>query len=255
MSDIDPGPAPGAEDVAPADTGGQGEAEATPEPQYLDSGEYGNHLVRVKIDGEERAVPLSEAIGGYSRQEDYTRKTQALAEQQRQAQFAITLAQALESNPQETLRILQSQYAQQEPEPEPDWTDDPIGGRLAQYEQRLARWEEQQASNELREAVGFLQARYGDDFNPQEVVQRAAAQNRLDLEAVYKEIAFDRYWQGQQAANQVKLSEEQERINAKTQAGNVHSGTGATNTVAPETGSFPTLEDAFMAAKRSLGMS
>ena len=40
----------------------------------------------VKIDGEERQVTLNELQDGYQRQADYTRKTQALAEQRKQAE-------------------------------------------------------------------------------------------------------------------------------------------------------------------------
>jgi hypothetical protein len=40
-------------------------------------------LVTVKVNGEERQVPLSEAIAGYSRTEDYKAKTAAVAEERR----------------------------------------------------------------------------------------------------------------------------------------------------------------------------
>ena len=243
---------------APAEEGapssGQGESEATPEPSYFDPTEYADHHVRIKVDGEEVSVPLSEALGGYSRTADYTRKTQALAERERQVQFGMTLQQALENNPAETLRILQSQYAAQpEPEAEPDWTDDPTDQRFRELDQRLSHWEQQQASAELRQAVGVLQQRYGEDFDAREVVSRASAMGRMDLEAVYKEMAFDRYWQGQQAAHKTQQAEEAARVNAKSEAGTVHQGNGANNTVAPDTGSFPTIEDAFAEAKRQLG--
>ena len=67
-------------------------------------------------------------------------------------------------------------------------------------------------------------------------------------------MAFDRYWQGQQAARQEpQAAEEAARVDAKTQASVVHQGNGANNTVAPETGSFPTIEEAFAEAKRQHG--
>lgn len=40
--------------------------------------------VTAKIDGEEQEIPLSEAMQGYQRQQDYTRKTQELASQRRE---------------------------------------------------------------------------------------------------------------------------------------------------------------------------
>lgn len=245
-----------AEGTAPT-TGGEGTPEAAPEPSYLDTDEYGGHHVRLKVDGEEVSVPLSEAMAGYSRQADYTRKTQALAERERAAQFGMTLAQALENNPVETMRILQERYAAQEQQQqeEPDWTDDPNEARFRQLEAWQAQSEQQQAAQELRVAVGVLQQRYGEDFNPQEVVAEASRQGRIDLEGVYKEMAFDRYWQGQQAAREVQSAEEAARVQAKTQASTIHTGNGASNTVAPEQpGSFPTIEDAWNAAKQQLGM-
>src|SRR5215831_9393645 len=80
-------------DSAPA------EAEVTPEQGTLDEGtpEQGAPEVEqvtqappsdeprhtVKVDGNEYEVPLSELVAGYQRNEDYTRKTQALADQRR----------------------------------------------------------------------------------------------------------------------------------------------------------------------------
>lgn len=256
MSDVPVETGAPAEEVAPDI--GQGEPEAAP-PSYLETDQYADHHVRVRVDGQEVSVPLREAIDGYSRQADYTRKTQELAEQQRRAQFGMTLQQALEANPAETLRILQAQYLQEQTEQEaptpPDWTDDPDGKRWQEYDARLQRFEQQQADNELRTAVGVLQQRYGEDFNPTEVVQVAFSQGRMDLEAVYKELAFDRYWQGQQAANQTKTAEEAARVDAKSQAANtVHSGNGSANAAPPPSNSFPTIEEAFADAKRQHGL-
>ena len=258
MSDVpvETGPAPA--EAASVDVGGEGVSEAPPEPSYLNTDEYAGHHVRLKVDGEEVSVPLSEALGGYQRQADYTRKTQELAEQQRRAQFGLTLQQALEANPQETLRILQAQYAaeqaQAEPDADEDWTNDPAEARIRELDQRLQRYEQQQADNELRQAVRVLQSRYGEDFNPQEVVQAAFQQGRMDLENVYKEIAFDRYRQGVEAAKQQQGADEASRVAAKSQASSAtHSGNGAANAVEPAIDSFPTIEEAFAQAKRSHG--
>jgi hypothetical protein len=75
------------------------EAETVDEPELYDS------KVVVKVDGEEREITVKEAIEGYQRREDYTRKTQELSES-RQAfeeeiqQFAETLenVEAFESS-------------------------------------------------------------------------------------------------------------------------------------------------------------
>lgn len=60
--------------------------------------------VTVKVDGEEVEVPLEEALAGYSRTQDYTRKTMALAEERQKlqaeeqeiAEIRATYAQQLE---------------------------------------------------------------------------------------------------------------------------------------------------------------
>lgn len=45
--------------------------------------------VTVKVNGEDQEVPLSEALNGYTRQADYTRKTQQLAERRQELEGAL----------------------------------------------------------------------------------------------------------------------------------------------------------------------
>jgi len=103
-------------DPAPSgDVGWDGDNadQAPPEPQrsYLElDDDVANRYVRVKVDGQDEEVPLREALSGYSRTADYTRKTQELAQQRQQAEYALTLERALQSQPAETLRILAQQY-------------------------------------------------------------------------------------------------------------------------------------------------
>lgn len=67
------------------------DSEDTPEPAY-----------KVKVNGEEVEVPLSELLKGYSRERDYTAKTMALGEKERsltatlEAKFATELKQQVE---------------------------------------------------------------------------------------------------------------------------------------------------------------
>lgn len=63
----------------------ESEAEDEPEPTF-----------KVKVNGEEVEVPLSELTKGYSREQDYTKKTMALAEERKtlKSQFAQELKQA-----------------------------------------------------------------------------------------------------------------------------------------------------------------
>ena len=73
---------------------------------YLETENYANHVVRVKLDGEELQVPLSEALAGYQRQADYTRKTQELAEQRNQMQYAATIQTVWSVTPKRLLTYL-----------------------------------------------------------------------------------------------------------------------------------------------------
>ena len=82
----------------------------TPDTPTLNVAEYSNHRVPVKLDGEELQIPLSEAIAGYQRQADYTRKTQELSQQREKIEFASTLQAALENNPAATLSLLSQHY-------------------------------------------------------------------------------------------------------------------------------------------------
>ena len=90
-----------------------GEAQAeTPQEEldFFDYTEVGDKYVKLQVDGEEVSVPVKEALAGYQRQADYTRKTQELSEQRKQVQFAATLAESLQNDPAGTLQALQQHY-------------------------------------------------------------------------------------------------------------------------------------------------
>ena len=253
-----PGAAAPAEATAPGDTGTSA-PEATPSapPEYLDTEQFGGHHVRMKVDGEDLEVPLSEALQGYSRQSDYTRKTQALAEQQREAQFAITLQRALENNPQATLRLLQEQYGPQPQAEEEDdsWLDDPQEARLREYDKRLQQAEQFQADQELRVALRVLQQQFGQDFDPVAVTNRAAQQGRMDLANVHKEMMFDKLWAQQQAqaeSTQRVDADNQARIAAKAGV-TAHGGASANSGMEPEPGNASSVAEAYYQAKKALG--
>jgi len=114
-------------DDAPVDeTDGDYEAEAAYEP--TDEGDYseGEEVEQpegtytVKVDGQEIEVTLDELLNGYSRQSDYTRKSQQLAEQ-RKALEAMEAEMAAERDQYATLLPAMRQQLQQQVEAEPDW--------------------------------------------------------------------------------------------------------------------------------------
>ncbi len=143
--------------------------------------EYATYMVPVRVDGEEIMVPLSEAVQGYQRQADYTRKTQEVAQQRQELQVVAAIKQALESDPTGTIQALSEHYnvATNTVAPSQDYDEDWSYGtteqdpRLSQLEQRIAAFEKAQAQAQLDAELGRLQAKYGETFSAQEVLAQA----------------------------------------------------------------------------------
>jgi len=228
-------------------------------PEYLDVDSYADKYVKLQLDGEELEVPLKEAVSGYQRQADYTRKTQQLAEERKNVQFAQAIQQALDNDPLATIELLKNHYGldQQESFEEDDIWADPMEKQYKQLERRLASFEEQQAMNELERTIGGLQQKYGDDFDANEVVSAALAQGTTNLEAVYKQMAFDKLYSREQAQRELqarKAQQEQKVVQAKRSSGIVAGGSSAQGS-SPDSAPITSLRDAFAAAKSQLGIS
>lgn len=239
-----------------------GEAEA-PSYEYVDTSAFDGKYVRVKVDGEELDVPFNEALQGYQRQADYTRKTQELASQREQFQFAQTLQQALESDPQGTLQVLSRHYgvaaAEQmiaDAQPETPQFDDPLEQRVWEAEQRLQQYEQERANQQLQQEISRLQSTY-EDFNPQEIVSAALRMGTTDLEAVYKQTAYDRLIQQvrtQQDAQQVLANQNQQVVDAKRDAAFIEGGASANGPSDQPVGKIGSIHDAWSLAKQQMGM-
>ena len=231
-----------------------------PEIEYFPVDEYGDKYIKVVVDGEELEVPLKEAVSGYQRQADYTRKTQQLAEERRQVQFAQAIQQALDNDPLATIDLLKSHYGvdqQMMVEDEDDLFIDPIERQYKQLENRIRSFEEQQAYYELERTIHSLQQKYGDEFDSNEVIATALATGSTDLEAIHKQIAYDRFKQQQLVNQKVQSSAKQresEVTQAKRQTGVIAGGSSARNTT-PDSKPITSLRDAFAAAKQQLGIS
>jgi hypothetical protein len=215
--------------------------------------EYGDKYVSVSVGGEEVRVPLKEALSGYQRQADYTRKTQELSEQRKQVQFGAALQEALQNDPNGTLALLSQHYGvAQQPSEEEELYMDPVEKQYRQLDQRLAAFEQQKAMDQLEKTVQSLQTRYGSDFDANEVVAKALAIGSSDLEAVYKQVAFDRLYEDASAVRHLREKKAQEQTQvtqAKRQASVVSSGSSASSadvSAKPIT----SLRDAYEAAKR-----
>ena len=255
-------------DIASAGEVIDGTEDAPPPRQYLEVDDPDNRWVRTKVNGEEIEVPFSEFQRGYSREADYTQKSQSVAELRREAEYGIQLQQALQADPALTLRILAQQYQldqqqrQATPEPEPEF-DDPLERQL--YEERQARialeqrFEQRESDRALETAVGTLRNQYSLNDDDLRLVVGTAMQAGLGLDAlpmVWKTIAFDRIQASVVEHQRRQAAETQQRTQAKTAATQtVSSGRGAPNRdIVPQKAAGPiTLRQAAEQAWNDLG--
>jgi hypothetical protein len=97
----------------------------------------------VKVNGEEREIPLSELVKGYQLESDYRIKTSQVAEQARAAQAQYQQAQALQAHYAEALNVYSRQLQTMQPQP-PDATmidADPVG--YLRQQQAYQNWQGQ----------------------------------------------------------------------------------------------------------------
>ena len=221
--------------------------------ELLPVDEYGDKYVSVSVGGEEIRVPLKEALSGYQRQADYTRKTQELSEQRRQVQFGAALQEALQSNPKETLELLGKHYGiQQTISPEEELLMDPVEKQFKQLEERVQAFEQARAMQELENTVSTLQSRYGSDFDADEVVAKALATGSTDLEAVYKQMKFDSIYEDAQAIRQLraKKTQETEQVTQAKRSASVVNAGASSSSADVSAKPITSLRDAYEAAKR-----
>ena len=241
--------------IASGQVGEEVEVQAeTPEPELdlFDYTEIADKVIKLQVDGEEVVVPVKEALAGYQRQADYTRKTQELSEQRKQVQYASALAEALQNDPAATLQLLNQQYGVVTQPQEDEWID-PAEQQLRQLEQRIAAFEQSKAMDELTRTIDTLQSKYGEDFDADEVVAKALATGSTDLESVFKQITFDKVYSKASEATK-KLSEEQARVQSKRSAAIVSGGTAAKSPVTTQTAQPKSVFEAFENAKRALNL-
>lgn len=160
--------------------------EAKPEPEPLVVPD--DYKVKVKIDGVEQEIPLAELKNGYSRQSDYTQKTQELAQQRQELinqqqqynqylQSIPMLSMVAEQNIQNAYQQLYSpemiQLAQTDP---------------AEYVAKKAQIESIMVENQ--QAHSQMIQQYQDQQNQQHQLQSQALQEILDKsnEMLAKEI-------------------------------------------------------------------
>jgi hypothetical protein len=128
--------------------------------------------IRVKLDGEETEVTLDELRKGYSRYSDYTRKTQALAEERKSFHGEAEAIRVERAQYAELLPVLKSQLEMQS-QAEPDWDnlyeEDPI--EAARLERHWNKSRQEQAAK--LQAINTEQQRIAQEMSKEQ--QRALA--------------------------------------------------------------------------------
>lgn len=244
--------------------------------QYLEVDDPTAHFVKVKgPGGEELEVTFDDLRNGYSREADYTRKTQELAEQRNQLGYWAQVQQAMQVDPQATIALLARQHGltiaqatQAVQENTAPQFDDPLEKQVWEQQQEIQRlrdtYEQDQADRQLNTAIGTLQQQYGASDEDVRAVVETAYRNGLGIEQfpmIYQSVAFQRLQQRarmSQAEQQRQAAETQRRQAAAQQAGQLvttGSGTPAgvlTNT-RPADGTM-SLRDAAEAAIEQVGV-
>lgn len=254
------------EDAAPIVDGQAVEGNEGQEDDVFDVSQYSTKMVDVKVDGEVVRVPLSEALSGYQRQADYTRKTQELSR-------ATALQQALEANPQATLQLLQQTYgveagnqmayaAQAEEQDDGIDPSDPVARQMSALRAQVDELTSYRTEQVLNDTLAGLQAKYGEHFNEQELIQAAAMRqisSPAELESVFRDLAFDKLFATAQATEQhasQQAVEKAAREAAKSGlSGIVSSGNGVSQGAAtPPVERIDSFEAAFEAARKQVGV-
>jgi len=131
--------------------------------------------IKVKVNGEEVEVTLDELARGYSRQSDYSRKTQQLAEERKAFQAEAEAIRQERAQYATLLGALQQQLqSQQQLDQQPDWDrlydEDPIQATKLERQWRKAQ-EERHAK---LAAIQAEQQRLGQAFEQQTTEQMKA---------------------------------------------------------------------------------
>lgn len=231
-----------------------GSAELTaPVADALDVSAYGNHVVTVKVDGEELTVPLSEALNGYSRTSDYTKKTTALAAERKRLEQAERLAAALDADPHAALASLAEAVGWQPQAPVQETVDwesmTPEEQRIHELDQRVAAFETQQVQAQIEREFAALESQFGEiDRN---AVALHAMRTKTDVTTAYKDLTFDNLYQQtqKQKADQAALAAKQA---AQVVAGGANAGGPAATAAAAPPGKM-SLADAWRASLKAHG--
>lgn len=200
----------------------------------------------VKVDGEELEVTLEEALAGYQRTADYTRKTQALSQERERYAAFEALEEALRGDPQDTLSKLARLYgvdiagdqANQE-------VDDPLAdlepelaAEIREMRQLRQEWQADREARAAAERSAAIDAEIDavrTKFNDQSLDEAALLEFAIDngitnLEAAYKARAFE---QAQAEAAKPKVKAVERKRKAPPVEGGRNRSKGVTKGIDP----------------------
>lgn len=211
-----------------------------------------SEMFTVKVDGQDIEVSRDELLNGYSRHQDYTRKTQALAADREKFSQYEALAAALDRDPQATLKALQNAYGLGEA---PAEELDPDMRRVAELEKWVADAQERERQAAFDNQIKGLSDRYGD-VDEAALLQHAITNNIPNLEAAYRDMKFQQYYD-QATAAEKKAADEAARTDAKRGAQVVSGGNNrqAGSTSAGEAGRKLSFAEAYELAKQETGFT
>lgn len=157
----------------PAQGAQQGQPASEAKPEAPEAPEPEEQRFKVKIHGEEKEVPLSELLKGYSQEADYRIKTSQVAEQARQAQALAQQAQQEQARYAQALQTYAQQLKASQPQaPDPALIQtDPL--TFLQQQQAYQAWQQQAQQ---------VQAEQQQLATQQQQQQQQAMQQRISSE-------------------------------------------------------------------------
>ncbi|WKV16969.1 hypothetical protein [Microcystis phage MJing1] len=177
--------------------GAEGEEDAAEQEDEAQEPDPAKTLVTVTIDGKTERLPLEEVTKGYLRQADYTRKTQALAEERKTFQQHASAVVSERQQYAALLPALEQQIKALMPQ-EPDWdrlaVDDPV--------EFNRQWAAKQLRDQKLAAIREEQTRL-QQISQQEAQQQAraiVAEERQKLAQVNKAWADETRWKADRQA-------------------------------------------------------
>ncbi len=138
--------------------------------------------LRTKVDGQEIEVTLEEALKGYSRTQDYTRKTQELADKRKGFEAEETAVRAERAQAAQYLKQLEQVIDEATPK-EPNW-DTLRKENPARFAEEWAAWDQHKKEREvLRQQSAEAEAQVSQDRQEQLGRHLASEQTKL-LDAI-----------------------------------------------------------------------